>query len=89
MGSDTGTPYNRFATILKEVIFMAERGMGSKGALIASTRNGADLIGVLDHYGTLEAEKFADFLVIDGNPLEDINHVENDKLVFKAGIQQY
>ena len=37
--------------------------------------------------GTLEVGKFADLLVIDGNPLEDIHNisVENMKVIMKEG----
>lgn len=89
MGSDTGTPYNRFETILQEIIFMAERGMSNKEALISSTKNAADLIGILQTTGTLETMKFADFLIIEGNPLESIDDINNTKSVYKKGILQF
>ncbi len=54
-------------------------------ALIAATRNAADLCGVSPELGTLEAGKRADMIVVSGNPLEDIQNLRNLQMVFKDG----
>ena len=52
-------------------------------------RPDAELIGMADRLGTLEAGKFADLIVVDGNPLEDISlfelGIERVVLVMKKG----
>ena len=42
-------------------------------AIVCATKNSAEVIGASDR-GTLEPGKKADFLVLDGNPLEDSEH---------------
>jgi imidazolonepropionase-like amidohydrolase len=58
-------------------------------AIISATRINAELIGMKDRLGTIEADKFADLIVIDGNPLLDMTVFENGMqrvvLVMKAG----
>ncbi|MBX3503442.1 MAG: amidohydrolase family protein [Alphaproteobacteria bacterium] len=55
-------------------------------ALVAATRNGAAICGVGHELGTIEVGKLADLIVVDGNPLEDINNVRRLQLVLKEGV---
>ncbi|MBL6615039.1 MAG: amidohydrolase family protein [Reyranella sp.] len=55
-------------------------------ALVAATRNGAAICGVGHELGTIEVGKLADLIVVDGNPLEDIQNVRKLKLVLKEGV---
>ncbi len=47
--------------------------------------NSADLLGIADKVGTLEAGPWADVIAADGNPLDDIRRLEDVKFVMKAG----
>lgn len=53
--------------------------------LVASTRNGAEICGVGDKLGTIEVGKIADLILVDENPLEDINNLRKLNLVIKDG----
>ena len=55
--------------------------------ILAATRNGAEMLKVGDITGTLEQGKFADLLVIDGNPLLDIHNIAVEKMqvIMKEG----
>jgi imidazolonepropionase-like amidohydrolase len=55
-------------------------------ALVAATRNGAAVCGVGNELGTIEVGKLADLIVVDGNPLEDIQNVRRLRLVLKEGV---
>ena len=55
-----------------EMRYMVELGMSPMQVIEASTRNGAEAMGMLDELGTIEAGKLADVIVVAGNPLEDI-----------------
>ena len=54
-------------------------------ALVAATRNAAELCGVGPEVGTLEAGKRADMIAVDANPLNDIQNLRHLRLVFKDG----
>jgi hypothetical protein len=41
-------------------------------AIIAATKHGSELMRMSDDTGTVEAGKFADLLVVDGDPIENI-----------------
>ena len=41
-------------------------------AIVSATRTNAELIGISDRLGTVEPGKFADLIVLNGNPLEDL-----------------
>ena len=53
--------------------------------LVAATRDAAALCGAADDLGTVEVGKLADLIVVDANPLENIDHVRRLLLVLKNG----
>ena len=54
-------------------------------AIQAATKNAAELCGVGDQLGTIEAGKLADLIVVADNPLDDINNVRKLMVVVKDG----
>ncbi|HUE79610.1 MAG TPA: amidohydrolase family protein [Sphingomicrobium sp.] len=54
--------------------------------LQAATIRGAEKLGLEHEIGTLEVGKLADFLVLNGNPLEDIRQTANLRYVVQSGI---
>jgi imidazolonepropionase-like amidohydrolase len=81
-GSDQGPP--REAALL-EIECLARCGLGSHGAIVAATRNAAELCRVEDRLGTVEPGKLADLIVVAGDPLEDIHQLRRLLLVIKGG----
>jgi len=67
------------------VRLMADNGLAPLAALQAATRNAANLCGAGDRLGTLELGKLADILVVDGDPLADLNALARVQLVMKGG----
>ena len=61
-------------------------GVSEMDALIAATRNPAEMCGVLDKLGTVEENKLADLVIIKDNPLENISNIRNIEMVFKDGV---
>lgn len=48
----------------------------------------AQLLGMQDHLGTLEAGKIADLIAVNGNPLDDVSILKdaaNVNMVIQAG----
>lgn len=57
-----------------ELWMLQQGGMSNMEALRAATINGAEYIGVGDELGSLEEGKLADLIVMDKNPLENIQN---------------
>lgn len=73
MGTDSGVPFTHHGKNLDELAYFVEMGMTPMEAIQVATRDSARMLKLGDKVGTLEAGKYADFLVIDGDPLEDIS----------------
>jgi len=83
IGSDSN-PLGEIGILEMEQFVLS--GVSEMETLIAATRNGAEMCGVLDIIGTVEEGKLADLVVVDGNPLENISNIRNVKWVFKDGV---
>jgi imidazolonepropionase-like amidohydrolase len=64
---------------------MAENGMKPMEAIVSATRNIAAAYHKLDQLGTLEKGKVADLVVLDADPLQDVNNIRKISLVMKDG----
>ena len=64
-----------------ELELMVRYGMSAMEAIGASTRVAAEALGIPDQLGTIEPGKWADLLIIDGNPLDDISLLQEKKRV--------
>ena len=82
-GTDAGVePHGRNA---KEFSLMVKNGLTPTQALMAASHNAADLLGVSELTGSLQAGKSADVVAVAGNPLENIATTEHPTLVMKEG----
>lgn len=68
-----------------ELSRMVNAGVSDVQALIAATRNGAVALGKSDNLGTIEVGKYADILLIDGQPWQDITKLKNVEMVILSG----
>ena len=71
MGTDAGTPFNVHGENTSELAHMVEIGMTPRDTLVAATATAADLCQLGDR-GRIRDGAVADFLLVDGNPVEDI-----------------
>lgn len=84
-GTDAGTPFNYHSNCLWELELMEKYGVDRMDILKICTHNSADLIGVLDAYGTIEQGKMADLVLLNQNPLDSISNVRDIQKVIKDG----
>jgi imidazolonepropionase-like amidohydrolase len=86
MGTDTGPPA-RFQGYfeLMELELMAKAGLTPKQVLLSATRDAARCQKLDRDLGTLEANKWADFVVLNADPLVDISNTKKIADVYVAG----
>jgi imidazolonepropionase-like amidohydrolase len=85
-GTDSGIP-TRFPGYFehRELQLMVEAGLTPMQAIVAATATNAEILGGAKQFGTLQAGRRADFMVLDANPLDDIHNTEKLSAVWQAG----
>jgi len=86
-GSDVGLHgYDvPFVAVPEEMELLCKHGLSNMKAIMAATSVAAEACGIEEELGTLEKGKLADIIIVDGNPLEDINAMKNVLFVLKEG----
>ena len=83
-GTDAGVfPHGKNALEFKR---MSDAGMTNVDILRSATWDAAELLRMQGNVGSLEPGKYADFVAVDGNPLEDIRAMERIVAVMKGGV---
>ena len=85
MGTDAGPPA-RFQGYFehKELELMVEAGMSAMQVIQAATSNAAEYLG-LENLGAIKKGNWADLLILDANPLENISNTQKLNSVYIAG----
>jgi len=87
VGGDFGISVAPHGTYAKDLeVFVDMFGMSTAKALLCATRDGGSAFDRKNMIGTLEAGKYADLLIIDGDPIENIK-VMQDHNKFSAIIK--
>ena len=84
LGTDAGVM--RHGTNGREFGLMVKFGMTPMQAIVAGTSNGATLLGLESEIGTIAAGKQADLVAVRGDPLQNIQILENVVFVMKGGV---
>ena len=89
VGTDTmGGVFPFGGSALELELYVSKVGLSPLEAIVIGTLNGAKVMGLDDRLGTIEADKCADLVLVEENPLEDIGSLqkeENVKLVLRDG----
>jgi len=80
LGTDGSAAWSPHA----EMADMVAAGMTPAQVIVASTRNAAEFLRLND-LGTVQPGKSADFIVLDGNPLDDITNTRKISSVYLRG----
>lgn len=72
-------------SVHRELHALVLAGIPNADALRAATVNGARALGVAARLGTIEPGKYADLVVVRGDPLRDITDTRDVRVVIKAG----
>ncbi|HKE55320.1 MAG TPA: amidohydrolase family protein [Pyrinomonadaceae bacterium] len=85
-GTDTssGYPVAGFA-LHDELALLVQAGLSPVEALQTATINAAEFLGLKESLGTIEAGKLADLVLLDANPLADINNTRKIFAVIANG----
>lgn len=86
-GTDAGSPVVQHSVVAPEMKFMVKLGVvnGNYGAIHSATSVAAKISRLESKLGTLSAGKLADVVVVEGNPLGDLDALEHVKMTFVAG----
>lgn len=89
MGTDSGGGPGRFQGYFEhlELEYEVKAGLTPMQALVSATLGAARALNISDQTGTLEKGKSADFLILNGNPLDDITNTRKIDSVWVAGAR--
>jgi hypothetical protein len=73
------------SSALDELRELVAAGLTPYQAILAGTRNAAEVLNAANEFGTVSIGKRADLILIEGNPLEDINQVSKQSGVMVRG----
>jgi imidazolonepropionase-like amidohydrolase len=69
----------------KEFAIMVKYGMSPAQALRSANMTAAELLGIQEEVGSIEAGKFADIVAVPSDPLQDVQQLEKVDFVMKGG----
>jgi imidazolonepropionase-like amidohydrolase len=84
-GTDSGTTFVPHGALPTEIRLMHDGGLSARQSLASATWLAAAELGLSGVIGTLAPGAFADLLVLDGDPLQDLSALENVAVVIQSG----
>ncbi len=85
-GTDAGAPFNMHSPLTREMQHYLDAGLTPMEVIQSATLRAAQLQGVETDLGTVTEGKFADMVIVDGDPLQDITLLQHKiVLVIKGG----
>jgi imidazolonepropionase-like amidohydrolase len=81
----TDNIFDPHTTDAREFALLVGAGLTPMDAILAGTRNGAELLGWAKDIGAVEPGLFADLVAVKGDPLQDIAVLQQVHFVMKGG----
>jgi imidazolonepropionase-like amidohydrolase len=85
LGTDWNTGLDERAFVQRELAFYAQAGLPPLSVIEAATRHAARACGQAGQLGTLEPGKLADLIVVDGDPLQDLEVLGSLRAIVAGG----
>jgi imidazolonepropionase-like amidohydrolase len=85
VGNDYGVPGVQPGMPLRELDLLLTAGLSPLEVVEAGTKHAAYVCGQSNELGTLEIGKLADLIVVDGNPLDDLDAMDSVLYIVKDG----
>ena len=82
-GTDSGVSYH--GDNAKEFYYMVKGGMPEMEAIKSATVVASEMLKINDKYGTIESNKIADIIAVEGDPIKDITALQKVVFVMKDG----
>jgi imidazolonepropionase-like amidohydrolase len=90
VGTDAGNPGTLHGpSIYREMELLQQAGLAPTDVLVAATKIGARAMGREHELGTVEEGKFADLVLLDADPTQDIANARRVRWVMKGGAIAY
>lgn len=83
-GTDTGV--SEHGKNAQEFVYMVEAGMPPMAAIQSATGRAAEVLDRADDLGSVRAGRFADLIAVRGDPVRDVELLQDVKFVMKAGV---
>jgi imidazolonepropionase-like amidohydrolase len=80
-----GSDQTRGTDLHRELELLADAGIANLDVIRIATLNCARFLGRDDDLGSIEAGKIADLVLVDGDPVADINNLKRISAVIKGG----
>jgi imidazolonepropionase-like amidohydrolase len=85
-GTDAGTPFNTHERFALELVYLTEAGLTRTEALAAATSVAADVVGS-PKAGRIEPGAWADLVLVDGDPLRDLEVLQRPRAAWVRGVR--
>jgi len=84
-GTDAGNAPSTFSDIYHEIAYFHTQGLSAIDALRAATIFPAKALGVENKYGSINIGKWANFILLSVNPLDDISSIKHPAAIWYKG----
>lgn len=86
LGTDTGCPYVTHYDMWRELVYFHKYcNVSNSFALYTATQRNAQIAGIDDMTGSIEVGKYADMIISENNPLENLEALRNINMVVVKG----
>ena len=90
VGTDAASPLNVHSEAMwREMAALVDSGMSNAQVISAATKTNAEILGKARDLGTIQPGKLADIIIVDGDPLSDINVMGRVIMTMKGGMIWY